>query len=140
VEKALLDTDTLSEILKGVDRMIFARSQRYLSDFGRYTTSTLSVMEIVAGYHRRSSERGIQRVLSLVSSAELLTLDLRSAETAGRIAGDLQRTGRSIGIVDPMIAAIAIQHGLTLVTGNTAHYARIQSLRYPLQLDNWRNP
>ncbi len=37
-----------------------------------------------------------------------------------------------------MIAAIAIQHNLVVVTGNTAHYERIQKLGYSLKLDNWR--
>ena len=31
-----------------------------------------------------------------------------------------------------MIAAIALHHGLELVTGNTSHYQRIQQLGYPL--------
>jgi tRNA(fMet)-specific endonuclease VapC len=54
------------------------------------------------------------------------------------IHGDLVRTGQTIGFADPLIAAIAIENGLTLVTGNTSHYERIQSLGYPLLLDNWR--
>ena len=37
-----------------------------------------------------------------------------------------------------MIAAVAIQNDLTLITGNTAHYERIQQLGYRLRLDNWR--
>ena len=43
-----------------------------------------------------------------------------------------------IGLADPMIAAIGLTHGLELVTGNTAHYQRIQQLGYPLTLVNWR--
>jgi predicted nucleic acid-binding protein len=39
-----------------------------------------------------------------------------------------------------MIAAIALVHGLELVTGNTAHYQRIQNLGYPLTLIDWRIP
>jgi tRNA(fMet)-specific endonuclease VapC len=35
-----------------------------------------------------------------------------------------------------MIAAIALTHGLELVTGNVAHYQRIQQLGYPLVLVN----
>jgi tRNA(fMet)-specific endonuclease VapC len=31
-----------------------------------------------------------------------------------------------------------LQHSLELVTGNTAHYQRIQGLGYPLVLHNWR--
>ena len=46
--------------------------------------------------------------------------------------------GRPIGRCDPMIAAIAIIHGLELVTGNTSHYQHIQQLGYPLTLVNCR--
>jgi len=48
-------------------------------------------------------------------------LDVAAAELAGRITGDLDRIGQPIGRADPMIAAIAIDQGLELVTGNTAH-------------------
>jgi tRNA(fMet)-specific endonuclease VapC len=37
-----------------------------------------------------------------------------------------------------MIAAVALRHGLDLVTGNTSHYQRIQQLGYALTLVNWR--
>jgi tRNA(fMet)-specific endonuclease VapC len=37
-----------------------------------------------------------------------------------------------------MIAAIALTHGLELVTGNTTHFQRVQQLGYPLILANWR--
>ena len=60
------------------------------------------------------------------------------ALSSGHKATDLERTGQPIGRADPMIAAIALQHGLTLVTGNQSHYQRIQQLGYPLLLDNWR--
>jgi tRNA(fMet)-specific endonuclease VapC len=50
----------------------------------------------------------------------------------------LERTGQPIDRADPMIAAIALRHDLTLVTGNVSHYQRIQTLGYGLKLDNWR--
>lgn len=37
-----------------------------------------------------------------------------------------------------MIAAIALEHGLELATGNTAHFQRVQQLGYSLTLVNWR--
>jgi predicted nucleic acid-binding protein len=37
-----------------------------------------------------------------------------------------------------MVAAIALQHGLTLATGNTAHYERVKALGYALDIENWR--
>ena len=68
----------------------------------------------------------------------MLPLDSGSGEIAGRIYADLERSGRTIGRADPMIAGTAIQHGLVLVTGNLNHYVRIQELGFPLKLDNWR--
>ena len=69
---------------------------------------------------------------------ELLPFDQQEAELAGRIAGELQRTGHPIEMADTMIAATAITHGLEVVTGNTTHFQRVQQLGYPLTLINWR--
>jgi hypothetical protein len=60
-------------------------------------------------------------------------------ELAGRITGELERSSQAIGLADPMIAAIAVHHGLELVTGNTAHFQRVQQLGYKLTLANWRS-
>ena len=76
--------------------------------------------------------------MSSIASEEILVFDQTAAELAGRIAGDLERVGQPISRADPMIAAIALEHGLELVTGNTAHYQRIEQLGYPLTLVNWR--
>ena len=37
-----------------------------------------------------------------------------------------------------MFAAIAIENGLELVTGNISDYQRVHQLGYPLTLVNWR--
>ena len=140
MSKALLDTDILSEILKGRNEVVLARERAYLAEFGGYALSTISVVEIVKGLQKFGREHRIQVIMSELNSADIYTLDLRSSELAGRIYGDLERTGQTIGLADPMIAAIAIRHDLTLVTGNLAHYQRIQKMGYPLRLDNWRSP
>ena len=138
MNKALLDTDILSEIGKAIDPNVARNAAAYRSAFGRYTLSVITVMEIVRGFHKNHSTRRLQRFLSVIASEEILSFDQPAAELAGRIAGDLDRIGQPIGRADPMIAALAIGHGLELVTGNTAHYQRIQQLGYPLPLLNWR--
>lgn len=95
-------------------------------------------MEIVKGFHKVQREDRIQDFLSVLPLIELLTLDRDGAELAGRIYADLERTGQPIGRADPMIAAITLQNGLTLVTGNLAHYQGISNLGYGLMLENWR--
>jgi tRNA(fMet)-specific endonuclease VapC len=138
MDRALLDTDIFSEILKGIDPHVVANATAYRALFGRYTITVITVMEVVKGLHKLRREERIQHFLAGLSTEEVLTLDERSSELAGRIYADLERTGQPIGRADPMIAAITIQDGLTLVTGNLAHYRRIQALGYGLKLDNWR--
>jgi tRNA(fMet)-specific endonuclease VapC len=138
VDKALLDTDAFSEVLKGVNANVVVRATQYRSQFGTYTISTITVVEIVKGFHKMQREERLQKFMESLSAVEILTLDLNSAERAGRIYADLERTGQPIGRADPMIAAIAIHNNLTLITGNTTHYERIQKLGHQLRLDNWR--
>jgi tRNA(fMet)-specific endonuclease VapC len=138
MDKTLLDTDIFSEILKGIDRNVAAKAIAYRALFGQYTISTITVMEIVKGLHKMRRNDRLQQFLDGLSAVNLLTLDVHSAELAGRIYADLERTGQPIGRADPMIAAIAIQYGMTLISGNQAHYQRIQALGYDLKLSNWR--
>ena len=138
MDKSLLDTDIFSEVLKGVDPQVVARATAYRAAFGYYTISAITVLEVVKGFHKLQREDRIQEFLSKLPNIEVLTLDVRSSELAGRIYADLEKSGQGIGRADPIVAAIAFRHSLTQVTGNMAHYQRIQALGYALKLDNWR--
>jgi tRNA(fMet)-specific endonuclease VapC len=138
MDRALLDTDIFSEILKGIDQRVVAKAVEYHAAFGHYTISVITVMEIIKGFHKLQREDRIAQFLAGLPTVEVLLLDLQSAGLAGRIYADLERTGQPIGRADPMIAALALQHDLTLVTGNLAHYQRVQALNYQLKLENWR--
>jgi predicted nucleic acid-binding protein len=84
-------------------------------------------MEVVRGFQKNQSTLRLQRFLTSIASEEILAFDQPAAELAGRIASDLDRTGQPIRTADPMISAIALAHGLELVTGSIAHYQRIQN-------------
>jgi predicted nucleic acid-binding protein len=86
----------------------------------------------------RQREDRVQEFLATLTTEEVLMLEVHDAVLAGRIYADLERIGQPIGYPDSMIAAIALQRDLTLVTGNLSHYQRIQTFGYPLRLDNWR--
>jgi tRNA(fMet)-specific endonuclease VapC len=138
VNKALLDTDTYSEVLKAVNPTVARNAGAYRQQYGMYSVSVISIMEIVYGFQRMQNHPRLQNFLAAVAQEEVISFEHPAAELAGRIAGDLDRTGQTIGKADPMIAAIALHDGLELVTGNTSHYQRIQQLGYPLMLTNWR--
>ena len=138
MNKALLDTDIYSEILKGVDPNVVRNATTYRHANRFLTISVITIMEVIQGLQKVGGANRIQAFRNAITPEEILPFDQAAADLAGQIAGDLDRVGRPIGRCDPMIAALAITHGLELVTGNTAHYQRLQPLGYPLTLVNWR--
>jgi tRNA(fMet)-specific endonuclease VapC len=138
MDRALLDTDMFSEILKGIDQWVVAKAVEYHAVFGCYTIAVITVREIIKGFHTLQREDCIAQLLTGLPTVEVLLFDLQSAVLAGRIYADRERTGQAISRADPMIAALILQHGLPLVTGNLAHYQRVQALNYQLKLENWR--
>ena len=138
MNKALLDTDILSEIIKGVDQTIAGHATAYRRAFGNYTLSAISVMEIVQGFQKNQSTRRLQAFLASLAAQEAIDFDQDDGALAGRIAGELERLGRPIGTADSLSAAIALRQQLELVPGNTAHFQRVQQIGYPRTLSNWR--
>jgi len=68
MDRALLDTDIFSEILKGIDTTVVTRAVAYRAIWGRYTISTITVMEIVKGLHKMGREDEVQRFLGGLST------------------------------------------------------------------------
>lgn len=59
-----------------------------------------------------------------------LPFDDAAARRCAEIRRALEREGQPIGPHDLQIAAIALQHGLTLVTHNTQEFSRISELQW----------
>jgi tRNA(fMet)-specific endonuclease VapC len=114
------------------------RGDAYRQQFDCFTISSVTVMEVIKGFQQAGREDQIASLMDYLTGVEVLDVDVNSAIIAGRIYGELLRTGQTIGRADPMIAGIALDHDLTLVTGNTAHFERIVRLGYQLRLEDWR--
>ena len=140
MDKALIDTDILSEILKKRDQAVAGRAREYRARHGRFTLSAATVMEVVRGLCRLDAHKQLEFFLDSLADAEVLPVDEDVAVLAGRIDGALLKTGQKIGINDILIAATAMHFGLSVVTGNFEHYDRINKVGYPIELQNWRNP
>ena len=132
--KVLLDTDILSEILKGKSAVVTARAGKYLAQQGCFTTSAITVAEVVYGFRRVGREDRVTQFEASLEVAEVLALDDAAARLAGRINADLERVGR----VNVLIAAIALRNGLPIVTGNVVHFEQVRLVGYDLYIDNWR--
>jgi len=138
MSKVLLDTDILSEILKSKSAVVTARASAYLAQQGCFTTSAVSVAEIVYGLRRVGRDDRVAQFEASLATAEVLPLDDAAARLAGRINADLERAGRIIGMPNVFIAAIALRNSLPIVTGNVAHFEHVRSAGYDLHIDNWR--
>ena len=138
MDKSLLDTDIFSEVLKAKNPSVVQIARTYRQQFARYTISAVTVTEMVKGFEKMGRDDLTGRLATALLDEDILPLDRESAVLAGRIYGQLEKSGLTIGRADPMIAGIALQHGLVLVTGNTKHFERIVDLGFPLALQDWR--
>ena len=80
-----------------------------------------------------NAERRRAKVEELLAPFVSHSFDDESAAHYARLTHDLESKGSVIGPKDRMIAAIALQHGLTLVTGNMDEFARVTGLA----VENW---
>lgn len=118
--------------------MVAERAAEHRARFGAYAVSTVTVAEVVRGLQRAQRADHIARFRELCRHVDVLVVDQSVAELGGVICGDLDRSGRTIGLADPLIAATAIVHARALATGNIKHYRRIVELGYDLRLEDWR--
>jgi len=134
----LLDTDILSEIIKGRNATVTGRARAYLATRKRYTLSAISVMEVTFGFHKVGRHDRLAAFESFMRGCDVLDFDTPAASLAGRIDADLEKVGTPINAPDVMIAAIAICAALPIVTGNVSHFEAVKKAGYELVIENWR--
>jgi tRNA(fMet)-specific endonuclease VapC len=81
----------------------------------------------------RGSRRLEGTIEALVEVVPVVEFSAAAADKAGALRAALDIAGKTIGVMDSLIAANAIAEGCTLVTNNTAHFSRIDGL----QIVNW---
>ena len=139
MSRALLDTDILSEVLKNRDATVARAAADYLAKHGEFTVSVVSVMEIAYGLNRAGRTTQLEEFeATLGTTCNMLPFDADAALLAGRIQAELEKAGAPIDAPDVMIAATAIGARLPVVTGNTAHFAAVLRVGYPVATENWR--
>lgn len=130
--KYLLDTDTFSEMVKGLNPKILKRMESL--ETGDAALSVVSRGEIAFGLNASSPRPSIRRRIDrLLEGIETLPLDIEVALQYGALRAKLRSLGTPIGPNDLWIAAHALAAKLTLVSNNTREFARVPKLK----LENW---
>ncbi|HET9783814.1 MAG TPA: type II toxin-antitoxin system VapC family toxin [Terriglobales bacterium] len=124
-EQTALDTDRLTDLLRGD-----AELAEQLSFCKRVWIPLVVLGEIRAGFlagmRSGHNERRLWRLLAQ-PTVELLLADRETAEQYARLWVQLKRAGTPIPDNHLWIAALALQHGLRLVTRD-AHFEKIPQL------------
>lgn len=130
----LFDTDTLSNIVKQKPSQRLIEKLQHLAKAVQFTTA-INVGEIYYGAFRSPRKKEILKAFteSVFPNVNVLPFDSKSGQVFGILKADLEKSGIGCSEPDLRIAAIAIQHRLTLITGNIKHFKRIPALK----IENW---
>jgi predicted nucleic acid-binding protein len=112
----LVDTNVLSELVRPAPAPSVVRWAEGLPTF---TLSVVTLEEVSFGLASKPNAR-IQRWFEAFLEAHCRVLDVTApiARHAGILRGQLAARGRARTQADMLIAATAVQHGLTLATRN----------------------
>jgi tRNA(fMet)-specific endonuclease VapC len=131
----MLDTDTCSYIMKRSQPLVLKRVQAV--PVGDVCMSVVTKAELLYGVEvspRRAQDAAA--LAAFLPYVEVLEFADDAALHYAEIRADLKRRGALIGANDLFIAAHARALGLTLVTNNTAEFARVSDLA----IENWTIP
>jgi predicted nucleic acid-binding protein len=125
----LLDTNVISELVKPRPE---PKVVGWIEDIDENLLylSVLTLGEIRKGVaalrqsaRRTALEAWLESDLRLRFSKRIFPIDEQVADRWGSLAGQAQKGGHSLPVIDGLLAATAIHHNLTLVTRNTGDTA-----------------
>ena len=108
--------------------IVTSHFKSYLSEYPSVNLSILTYFEIVSGLKHRDAQQRLERFIAFVKKNTLLYLTEQSVLISGDLYAQLRKTGNPIDDIDLLIAGIALENQLVLVTNNRKHFERIPQL------------
>jgi len=125
IKRVLIDTNIYIEFLRGNENI-----NNILSSADFIAFSVISIGEILAGFKIWSDEKKYLNELDeFLYSPRLIIYDIDSetSEFYAKIHNELRIAGNPIPTNDMWIAALALQHGIKLLT-NDRHFTKVAGL------------
>jgi predicted nucleic acid-binding protein len=136
--KTILDTDILSEYLKGHNAAVVGRAAGYAKDHGVFTFTSVTVYEIVYGLELKGASGQLKKVMAWLKQNEEITPISADYLSAASTKAAARKQGAVVELPDCLIASIAARLNCPLVTGNTEDFRAIQRAGINLAIENWR--
>jgi tRNA(fMet)-specific endonuclease VapC len=96
--------------------------------------SSITYHELYYGaLHSGNPDRHFKLLETLTDTVTVLPFTRSSAERSAEVRESLAARGTPIGPLDTLIAGHALEHELTLVSGNLREFSRVEGLA----LENW---
>ena len=120
-----LETTFLIDLLKGGERAV--EVYKKLRDSKIHTTS-ISAWEIIRGPRLIGKKEEFEVALEMLENIDVLPFSFNSAKIVSEVENSLKKKGLEMNLVDVLIASIAIEHDLRLVTRDK-YFGRIEGLK-----------
>lgn len=117
----LVDTDVLIWNLRGNER-----AAEWLDDHRGFHVSAVTYMELVQGLRNKAEFRQLRQAIRFWEASILHLTEAVSARASYLVEEHALANG--LQLADALIAATALETGLTLVTGNVKHYRVIAGI------------
>ena len=101
---------------------------------GAIKISVITLFELWTGVHKCSQPaKELQKLNHFLIGTTTMAMDEADARRAAKIRAHLESKGQVIGPYDLLIAAQALEHGMTVVTRNVREFSRVPGLK----IDDW---
>lgn len=140
IAPCILDTDILSEYLKGYNAIVTGRAAQYAHEHGVFSFTSVTVHEIVYGLELKRASAQLQRMTAWLRRNDEIVPVPADYVAAASIRARSEQQGAQLELADCLIAAVALRLCRPVVTGNTDDFKAIQRTGVPLVIDNWRDP
>jgi predicted nucleic acid-binding protein len=123
----LLDTTVLIDVLRGRQnrRALLAK---LVEEGHTLATAAINLGEVYAGMRLEEETK----TEAFLSSLECYSMTVAIARRAGGLKSAWARKGRTLTLADMIVAATALEHGLTLMTDNRRDFPLSELKFYPL--------
>jgi len=130
--RALIDTDILSYYFRG-DTNVVRNFENYLDTYELIEISIITYFEINSGLQAKNAFKQLEIFEEFTRDNLVIPLTENSCKISGEIYSILKHKGKMVDDIDLLIAGIAIENEMILVTNNEKHFRRIPDLK----IENW---
>jgi tRNA(fMet)-specific endonuclease VapC len=114
--------------------VVIKNFEKYLDHFDILEISLITYYEIISGLLAKNAFKQLNIFEEFISENLVLPLTEEAVKFSAEIYANHRQSGNTVDDIDLLIAGIAIENEMILVTNNDSHFGRIPGLK----TENWK--